>query len=283
MKFSLVIGTLGRVDSLETMLNSLLLQKYTNFEVIIVDQNSDNLLLEVIQQFIGKIKIIHLRCMPGLSRARNLGIKFSTGDVIAFPDDDCWYDAGVLEDANNFFQSNPGFDGLTGVCIDANGQHSAGKFDESFGLIAFNNVWRRAISTTIFLRKKCVIDVEGFDEQLGLGSSTRWQSGEETDLILRVIKSGSSLIYNPLFKIRHPQVDLTNKLAIRKRAVSYSSGFIYVHIKHKYSLRIIFSAIFRPLMGSIYYFGILKFNKATLSFWTFYGRMFEFLRLKFSV
>ena len=283
MKFSLVIGTLGRVGSLVSVLNSLLLQNYKNFEVIIVDQNPDNLLFEIIQQFIGKIKIIHLRCMPGLSRARNLGIEFSTGDIIAFPDDDCWYDANVLEDAYNFFCSNPRIDGLTGICIDANGQHSAGKFDEISGLVTFDNVWRRAISTTIFVRKSYAIGSKGFDEKLGLGSNTRWQSGEETDFILRLIKSGARIMFNPLFKIRHPQVDLAKKSAIKNRAINYSRGFVYVHVKHNYPLRIIIFAVLRPLLGTIFYIIYLNFDNARLSFWTFYGRLSEFFRLIFNV
>lgn len=283
MKFSLVIGTLGRVGSLVSLLNSLLLQKYKNFEVIIVDQNPDNLLFEPVQQFITKIKIIHLQCDPGISKARNLGIKYSTGDIIAFPDDDCWYDSSVLEDAYNFFYSNLDLDGLTGICIDAHGKHSAGKFDEIPGLVTFENVWRRAISTTIFVRKSYAITSDGFDEKLGLGSNTRWQSGEETDFMVRIIKSGARIMFNPLFKIRHPQVDLAHKFSIKSRAINYSRGFIYVHIKHHYSSKVIFSTIFRPLLGAIYYSAILNFDNARLSFWTFYGRLSEFFRLKFNV
>ena len=50
----------------------------------------------------------------GLSRARNVGLKAVTGEIIAFPDDDCWYPDGLLQKVVAEFRDQTSLDGLTG-------------------------------------------------------------------------------------------------------------------------------------------------------------------------
>lgn len=52
MKFSLIIGTLNRCAELEICLNSLRKQKFRVFEVIIVDQSTD----DSTQQLVSNIR-----------------------------------------------------------------------------------------------------------------------------------------------------------------------------------------------------------------------------------
>ena len=41
MKFTLILATLGRSDEVRRMLESLKRQSYQDFEVVLIDQNSD--------------------------------------------------------------------------------------------------------------------------------------------------------------------------------------------------------------------------------------------------
>ena|SRR5208337_53067 len=92
---SLVVATVDRVAELERLFVSLDAQSYRDFEVIVVDQNPDDRLLPVLQQHTD-LAILHLRSGRGLSHARNVGLLAAQGDILAVPDDDCWYPEQLL-------------------------------------------------------------------------------------------------------------------------------------------------------------------------------------------
>lgn len=62
------------------------------------------------------IKYIHSN-IKGLSHARNIGLQKVTGDIVGFPDDDCWYDDTTLELVEKTFRKQD-YDGITGTPID---------------------------------------------------------------------------------------------------------------------------------------------------------------------
>ena len=116
---SLIVATLNRVAELERLLASLDGQTVEHFEVIIVDQNPDDRLAGTLARH-PKLNLVHLRCRPGASRARNVGLRAARGNIIGFPDDDCWYPENVLKVVTEWFASHPEFDGLFGVLRDEN-------------------------------------------------------------------------------------------------------------------------------------------------------------------
>ena len=107
VKISLVLATKNRVKEVTNFVQSRAQQQSANFELIVVDQNKDDRVKANLIQPKFPFPILHLRSEPGLSRARNVGIAFATGDIIAFPDDDCWYPADLLSRVVSEFQSHP--------------------------------------------------------------------------------------------------------------------------------------------------------------------------------
>ncbi|NJN86711.1 MAG: glycosyltransferase family 2 protein [Leptolyngbyaceae cyanobacterium SL_7_1] len=202
MKFSLVLATLGRVGEVEQFLASLALQTYQAFELIVVDQNPDDRLLPLIESYRAQFPILHLRSEKGLSRARNVGLKHLSGDIVAFPDDDCAYLPTVLEQVAAFFSTHSQWNGLTGRSINQAGENSGGRWVSHPEPVNRFNVWQRGISYTIFLRRSVVTSVGLFDEQLGVGAGTPWGAAEETDYLLRALDAG--IYYNPEIRIIHP-------------------------------------------------------------------------------
>ena len=99
LKFSLLLATVGRTAELERFLSSLDAQTYRNFDLIVVDQNPDERLAALVQSYAGRFPVLCVKSTPGLSRARNAGLRYVSGDVIAFPDDDCWYPPDLLRKA----------------------------------------------------------------------------------------------------------------------------------------------------------------------------------------
>lgn len=268
MKFSLILATVNRTQEIESFLGSLDAQTYNNFELIVVDQNGDDRLVALLRRFQKRLPILHLYSDKGLSRARNVGLKHTTGDIIAFPDDDCLYPPDLLEKVARFFDEHPEWDGLTGRSVDANGLSSGGRWDKRMGGVNRYNVWRRGISFTIFLRKKVVVTVGPFDEDLGVGAGTPWGSGEETDYLLRALEAGFRIFYDPDLRVVHP-----NKEPTPARAYRYAAGMGRVMRKHDYPLWFLVYYSARNLGASLLNLALGKRSRAFASWAALWGRL----------
>ncbi len=97
IKFSIIIPTYNVDKYISKTLESILLQKYNNYEIIIVDDGSTDNTRQIINSI--KDKRIKLICQKnsGVSKARNEGIKNSKGDYIIFVDGDDYLENYTLE------------------------------------------------------------------------------------------------------------------------------------------------------------------------------------------
>lgn len=224
LKFSLVMGTLGRTREVGRFLASLQRQTYRNFELFIVDQNPDDRLLPLIDDYRRHFPIERVASPKGLSRARNAGLQRITGDLVAFPDDDCWYPDGLLSDVASRFERDAGLDGLTGRFVDENGRVE-GRWLSRSQMLNRYTVWRGAISFSIFLRRGLVERIGPFDEALGVGAGTAWGAGEETDYLLRGLNVGGRILFDRDLVLRHPVKTSAFDQAARDRQGHYESGF----------------------------------------------------------
>lgn len=200
-KFSLIVPTYGRSLDFKMFLESLLLQKYKNFEVIIIDQNEDDRIVNIISEYSNLLKIKYKKSDKlGLSYNRNIGIKMAEGNIIAFPDDDCEYDESTLDEVNNFFV-NSKFDIYSSKVIDKYSRKSFGKSDNVSCNLEFSNVMRNCVSISVFIRFLDINDIY-FDEKLGVGA--KFPSGEESDLIFRLLHKKYKGFYFADKYIYHP-------------------------------------------------------------------------------
>lgn len=244
------MGTVGRVREVEGFLASLEAQSYRNIELIVVDQNVDARLVPLLDSFRSRFTIIHLRSQRGLSRARNTGLEHITGDVVGFPDDDCIYPPGFLEQVVQLLQEHADIDGVTGRGVDELGASSA-RFDASSGLLNYSNVWVRAISYCIFLRSYVIEKVGRFDETLGVGAGTIWGGGEDIDYPLRTTKAGFKVYYDPNLVVIHPNPFRHGYQIMAERAFSYGAGIGRVWRKHNYPIWLVAYYLIRPIGGAI--------------------------------
>lgn len=249
---SLIIATIHRVEPLTRLLCSLEGQTYKNFEVIIVDQNLDSRLVPVLKRFQKRFPLFHLRSEPGLSRARNVGLTRARGQVVGFPDDDCWYPPDLLEKVALFFEHRS-WDGVLGKPLREEAFPSDLPFVsaprlDSQPLNRFNLTMSIDIATmpqalrprpsvpntsfTLFVKKSVLAAIGDFDETLGLGANTLWGSGEEVDLTVRCLKAGFRLAYCPQIQVFHP--DPKRGYHDLKRGFLYGAGLGRVLRKHGY-------------------------------------------------
>jgi glycosyltransferase involved in cell wall biosynthesis len=102
-RFSLIV----RTSELRCLLESLTQQGFVDYEVILVDQNDDDRVQELMDEFLDRVPLKRTSSPKGASRARNVGLSLASGDIIAFPDDDCWYPRDLLKNVDWWFQTHP--------------------------------------------------------------------------------------------------------------------------------------------------------------------------------
>jgi teichuronic acid biosynthesis glycosyltransferase TuaG len=94
-------------------LNSVLAQTYQNWEMIIVDDVSNDNSIEVIEEYLKKdsrIKLVQLKNNSGAAVARNTAINAAEGRFIAFLDsDDLWMPTKLEKQLNFMIKNNYDF------------------------------------------------------------------------------------------------------------------------------------------------------------------------------
>ena len=106
MKISVIIPAYNVEKYIERSINSALNQKFKPFEIIVVDDGSSDDTGRIVKKFHTDVRYIYQK-NGGSSSARNLGIKTSKGDWIAFLDsDDEWVETH-LENCYNTISRQP--------------------------------------------------------------------------------------------------------------------------------------------------------------------------------
>lgn len=95
---SVIVPVFNLEEEISKCLLSILLQKFTDFEIVAVDDGSDDKSAKILDEFSKKyseIKVFHTK-NNGLSAARNFGIKKASGKYVAFVDGDDYLDPEYL-------------------------------------------------------------------------------------------------------------------------------------------------------------------------------------------
>ncbi len=184
-KISVIIPTYNRKKLLVRALKSVLAQTYRNYEVIVYDDGSSDETEKLMSQF--ERKIIYIKGKhSGVSHARNEAIKISKGELVAFLDDDDWWDKKYLETVAKKLQGHRFVGAFTNYykVYENNTKVLGFKKGSVPDIVDLNWMVRGSFIDPSFiaLRKDALIRAGLFDESL---SST-----EDWDLWLRVLKLG---------------------------------------------------------------------------------------------
>lgn len=105
---SVIIPTYNRSTVLQRAIDSVLAQSFTHFELIIVDDGSDDNTHELLLSLIDSQKIKYFKQNNlGVSAARNLGAKNANGDYLAFLDSDDEWLPNKLAIQNDYLSNFP--------------------------------------------------------------------------------------------------------------------------------------------------------------------------------
>lgn len=87
LRFSIVIATLNRATFLPACLASVLSQRWSDYEVIVVDGGSTDGTAAILASFGSRLRVINERG-GGPGGARNVGVEVATGNYVVFVDSD---------------------------------------------------------------------------------------------------------------------------------------------------------------------------------------------------
>ena len=195
---SVVIPNYNGEATIGKCLEAAFASKYKNFEVVVVDDCSDDRSGEIIRQY--PCKLLSFDKRSGTSKARNAGARNCSGEVVFFIDSDCLLQQDTLSIVNQTMS------GLTPDHM-VGGTYAEVAYDDTF-FNTFQAVWinysetRRAMDPdyiaahAMIMFKKTFDDSQGFPEEF-------MPIIEDVEYSHRLKRSGIKLIMNPDIKVRH--------------------------------------------------------------------------------
>ncbi len=210
---SVIIPTYNRADLLPQAVDSVLSQDYPSFEVIIVDDcsqdNTPEVVASITEKHGARVRSIRLPANSGPAAARNAGIRAAHGPLIAFQDsDDIWL-PGKLTAQVAALQKHPECGLCYGKALVATpegaatgavyGRTDQGRTGDNFGpLLSHNPI----LTPTIVVRSCALHQVGLFDESL--------PTAEDTDLFLRLtVKCPAVYLSDPTVLVRQHEGRMT--------------------------------------------------------------------------
>lgn len=169
-KVSVVIPTYKRPKLLRRAIRSVLEQSYENLEIIVIDDSPTNESEITIKEFLDEnVRYLRRDRRKGVASAKNLGVRMSSGDFIAFlGDDDEWFSNKLEQQVNLFRKVEPETGVVHSNCFVDNGKetflyHKAETGKQSLDeLLEYDYI----ADSTGLIKKECFKKVGYFDESL---------------------------------------------------------------------------------------------------------------------
>jgi glucosyl-dolichyl phosphate glucuronosyltransferase len=234
--------TMDRLKDVCELLDSIKVQTYPKTETVVVVERTtdllDNAKRYVTEKAIPNTKIIFNQGENGLSAARNLGIKETTGDIVAFVDDDALLYPDWTEEIVKTYKDSSVI-GATGPSLPKWETKSLDWVPEEFYWIIGGSIFnaqaevhevRNVSGTNMSFRRRAFERSGLFLTSLGAqegggGLGKQKFAGEETEFSIRVRRTlGMRILYNPQIKVWHKVYRYrVNTRFIARRA--YSEGY----------------------------------------------------------
>ncbi|MCZ7399981.1 MAG: glycosyltransferase family 2 protein [Candidatus Methanoperedens sp.] len=117
-KVSVITVCYNAEEFIEQAINSVLDQTYENIEYLIIDGNSSDNTVSIINKYKDKIHYFLSEPDKGIYEAMNKGIKAASGDILYFLNsDDIFYDKYVVENIVKMFKLNDEIELLYGPIL----------------------------------------------------------------------------------------------------------------------------------------------------------------------
>jgi len=192
--------------------------------------------------------VVVVPSVGGVARGRNDAAAALSArcDVLGFPNDDCLFPPATIEQVSHAFAGPQSPAVVAGTLLDASGPRM--RLPAAGTALDRRTVWR-AIEPAMWVRREVYEGIGGIRDDLGTGSDSPWQSGDGTDLLLRIMADGGSVRSRPDIVVsgRGERRDLTPDAFVAKHR-AYARGTGYVFRLHSYPLRDQLRLVLAPLV-----------------------------------
>lgn len=275
MSISLIICTRNRADRLAPCLDALAnLRKASGLEIVLVDNGSTDDTRRILAEFKCPFPVrLVYEPAPGLGRARNAGLRNSSGDIVVFTDDDCYVDPDFATEVERLFADNPalGFFGGRIMLHDPTDLPVTIKesmVTETFAPFEF--LPAGSIHGANFgFRRSVITSLGGFDEHLGAGTNF---AAEDIEMVGRAVGAGFEGMYSPGPVVSHHHrrklpsdlqslsatydvgrgayyVSMLRNAKLRWQALRYWQGTYHL-TRNPQSMRVMVERLWRELAGA---------------------------------
>lgn len=255
---SVIMPTYNRGYIIGSALESLRKQNYKKFEVIIVDDGSDDNTEDVVAEFSDlDIQYIKMDKNHGANHARNVGIDCAKGEYLAFLDSDNEYYESNLSVKMNIILNAPdkvGFVFGSFVRVDHDNKEIFPPLEMNFKLqenLRQIMLIRNVIDTnTVLVKKECFKKVGYFDENL-----KRFQ---DWDMFGRILFDSD---YDAIFCEQVLSINKMQEDSISKNEKLYLESRIHVQDKRKEDLLKYYEKYYEKYDGMFWQQGTIYFDR----------------------
>ncbi|MCR8455911.1 MAG: glycosyltransferase [Candidatus Korarchaeota archaeon] len=203
---SIILTTFNSEDTVFDVLSAIARQDMSlkSIELIVVDGGSKDRTLEIVNEFLRKygaffygVKVIVHDKNYGLSRARNDGIKTSSGIYILILDDDIIMNSSTLRILLEFLKKSPrNIAAVMPLCV----KYPEGTLDRWYRIINEGRIsYASSVTNCVLIRREVFEEIGFYDETLGLP----FTMGEEIEFAARAKSKGYHVLTVGFEKVLH--------------------------------------------------------------------------------
>lgn len=233
--------------------------KEINFEVIVVDNHSQDGTSEMIEKEFQQVKLIKNSENRGVAPARNQGIKETKGKYILILDADMELIDNSIKHLFDFMEQNPdvGIVGCKLIDKDFNLQTSCKRFPTLLAFLFRRLEWIDAIKNSKTLKHHTMKDwdhneIKSVDyligacqffrrdvvNKIGMYDDNIFYGPEDIDFCLRIWKAGWKVNYYPFTSIIHHEQRITKKNYFSAISLKHFAGIFYLYKKYNFKIKV---------------------------------------------
>jgi glycosyltransferase involved in cell wall biosynthesis len=258
---SIVIPSYNSKKTIIQCLNSVLNQSHEGVEQVVVVDSSDDGTNEIIKEFFPGVKLIHLRERTLAGAARNIGVRATNSEYIAFTDTDCIVDHYWIENIL-LRMENRDIDVVGGAILNGTPESWSGTLgylnEFSFYLPQIKSGFVDAFATANACYRRSIFNSHQFMETL--------PAAQDTVFHWSLIDGGKKLFFDQTVKIKHMNRKGFGAVLRHQRQLGGGAGIARVMMKRDLFLvkHPIFSILLLPWIRILRMYRRVFFNDINL-------------------
>lgn len=220
-RISVVVCSYNGEKTIRDCMRAVTVLDYPNYEVLVINDGSTDRTAEIVSEY--PVRRIDTE-QGGLSRARNIGMRSATGEIVAYIDDDAFPASDWLTHLALMFVATdhvgvggpnlpPADDPATADCVaNSPGGPSHVLFTDS--------VAEHLPGCNMAFRRDAIMEIEGFDEQFRI-------AGDDVDLCWRLQDQGGTLGFSPCAIVWHRRRSRVRQYLRQQFNYGRAEGILY--------------------------------------------------------